>query len=113
VLQMIPGEPVDAARIDGAGSPALFRYILFPYLRPTLVVAGLFRLIDRSGRPADLRTDQWRTRHGDRADQLLRHCRIVQFLLLGLRQCDCDLDGRGRIAVELNHRPPACRGRAR
>ena len=25
---------------------ALFRYILYPYIRPTLVVAGLFRLID-------------------------------------------------------------------
>jgi multiple sugar transport system permease protein len=45
-LQMIPGEPIDAARIDGAGRLALFRYILLPYLRPTLVVAGLFRLID-------------------------------------------------------------------
>jgi len=45
-LQMIPGEPIDAARIDGAGRLALFRYILFPYLRPTLVIAGLFRVID-------------------------------------------------------------------
>jgi multiple sugar transport system permease protein len=45
-LQMIPGEPIDAARIDGAGRLALFRHILLPYLRPTLVVAGLFRLID-------------------------------------------------------------------
>ncbi|MBV8090949.1 MAG: sugar ABC transporter permease [Alphaproteobacteria bacterium] len=45
-LQMIPAEPIDAARIDGAGRIALFRFILFPYLRPTLVVAGLFRLID-------------------------------------------------------------------
>ncbi len=45
-LQMIPSEPVDAARIDGAGRLALFRYILLPYIRPTLVVAGLFRLID-------------------------------------------------------------------
>ena len=45
-LQMIPGEPIDAARIDGAGRLALFRYILLPYIRPTLVVAGLFRLID-------------------------------------------------------------------
>ena len=45
-LQMIPGEPIDAARIDGAGPLALFRFILFPYLRPTLIVAGLFRLID-------------------------------------------------------------------
>ena len=45
-LQMIPGEPIDAARIDGAGRLALFRYILLPYIRPTLVIAGLFRLID-------------------------------------------------------------------
>jgi multiple sugar transport system permease protein len=45
-LQMIPSEPIDAARIDGAGRLALFRYILLPYIRPTLVVAGLFRLID-------------------------------------------------------------------
>jgi multiple sugar transport system permease protein len=43
---MIPSEPIDAARIDGAGRLALFRYIVFPYIRPTLVVAGLFRLID-------------------------------------------------------------------
>jgi multiple sugar transport system permease protein len=45
-LQMVPGEPIDAARIDGAGRLAMFRYILLPYIRPTLVVAGLFRLID-------------------------------------------------------------------
>jgi multiple sugar transport system permease protein len=45
-LQMVPQEPIDAARIDGAGRLALFRYILLPYIRPTLVVAGLFRLID-------------------------------------------------------------------
>jgi multiple sugar transport system permease protein len=45
-LQMVPNEPIDAAKIDGAGRLALFRYILYPYIRPTLVVAGLFRLID-------------------------------------------------------------------
>jgi multiple sugar transport system permease protein len=45
-LQMTPSEPIDAARIDGAGRLSLFRYILLPYIRPTLVVAGLFRLID-------------------------------------------------------------------
>jgi multiple sugar transport system permease protein len=32
-LQMIPGEPIVAPRIDGAGRLALFRYILFPYIR--------------------------------------------------------------------------------
>jgi multiple sugar transport system permease protein len=45
-LQMVPSEPIEAARIDGAGRVALFRYVLFPYIRPTLVIAGLFRLID-------------------------------------------------------------------
>jgi len=45
-LQMIPSEPVEAAQIDGAGRLALFWYIILPYIRPTLVVAGLFRLID-------------------------------------------------------------------
>ena len=45
-LQMIPDEPIDAARIDGADRWQLFRYIVFPYIKPALLVAGLFRLID-------------------------------------------------------------------
>ena len=45
-LQMIPDEPIDAARIDGADRWQLFRWIIFPYIKPALLVAGLFRLID-------------------------------------------------------------------
>ena len=45
-LQMIPDEPIEAAKIDGAGRLQLFWYVLLPYIQPTLVVAGLFRLID-------------------------------------------------------------------
>ncbi len=45
-LQMIPDEPLEAAKIDGARAPQLFWYVVLPYIRPTLVVAGLFRLID-------------------------------------------------------------------
>jgi multiple sugar transport system permease protein len=45
-LQMIPEEPLEAARIDGAGHWQLFWYVILPYIQPTLVVAGLFRLID-------------------------------------------------------------------
>ncbi len=45
-LQMIPDEPIEAARIDGAGNLQLFWYVILPYIKPTLVVAGLFRLID-------------------------------------------------------------------
>jgi multiple sugar transport system permease protein len=45
-LQMIPESPIEAARIDGANDVQLFRHVLLPYIAPTLVVAGLFRLID-------------------------------------------------------------------
>lgn len=45
-LQTIPVEPIEAAKIDGAGRWQLFRFIVLPYLRPTLIVCALFRLID-------------------------------------------------------------------
>ena len=45
-LQMVPKEPQEAARIDGANAMQLFWHVRLPYIRPTLVVAALFRLID-------------------------------------------------------------------
>lgn len=45
-LQMIPDEPLEAAKIDGAGQWQTFWYVILPYIQPTLVVAALFRLID-------------------------------------------------------------------
>jgi multiple sugar transport system permease protein len=45
-LQMIPDDPIEAATLEGANRWQLFRYIVFPYIRPVLVVCGLFRLID-------------------------------------------------------------------
>ncbi len=45
-LQMIPDDPLEAARIDGANRWQLFRFIVLPYIRPVLVVCALFRLID-------------------------------------------------------------------
>jgi multiple sugar transport system permease protein len=45
-LQMIPEEPLEAARIDGAGGWQVTWFVVLPYLRPALLVAGLFRLID-------------------------------------------------------------------
>lgn len=45
-LQTIPDDPLEAASLDGANRWQLFRYIMLPYLRPVLVVCGLFRLID-------------------------------------------------------------------
>jgi len=45
-LQMVPREPQEAARIDGANAMQLFWHVRLPYIRPTLVVAVLFRLID-------------------------------------------------------------------
>jgi len=45
-LQMVPQEPLEAARIDGANAVQLFWHVRLPYIRPTLVVTVLFRLID-------------------------------------------------------------------
>ncbi|CAN5411796.1 N/A [soil metagenome] len=45
-LQMIPEDPLEAATLEGASRWQLFRYIVFPYIRPVLVVCALFRLID-------------------------------------------------------------------
>lgn len=45
-LQMMPEEPLEAARVDGASAAQRFIWIVLPLLRPSLVVAGLFRLID-------------------------------------------------------------------
>jgi multiple sugar transport system permease protein len=45
-LSLMPEEQREAARIDGASSWQLTWFITLPYLRNTLLVAGLFRLID-------------------------------------------------------------------
>jgi multiple sugar transport system permease protein len=45
-LQMIPDSPIEAARIDGASRWQIFRFVTLPYITQTLLVAGLFRLID-------------------------------------------------------------------
>jgi len=45
-LQMIPDEPLEAAKIDGASYFQTLLYIILPNLKPIMIVAGLFRLID-------------------------------------------------------------------
>jgi multiple sugar transport system permease protein len=45
-LQTVPEELLDAARVDGAGRVQTTLHIILPYIRGTLMVAGLFRLID-------------------------------------------------------------------
>jgi len=45
-LQMMPAEPIEAARIDGAGTWQVFRHVVLPLLRPAIVVTVLFRLIE-------------------------------------------------------------------
>jgi multiple sugar transport system permease protein len=37
---------LDAARIDGANSPQIFRYLTLPHLFPYLLVGLFFRLLD-------------------------------------------------------------------
>jgi len=45
-LQVVPREPVEAAKVDGARPLQLFWYVVLPFIRPAIVVAALFRLID-------------------------------------------------------------------
>ena len=45
-LASLPREPYEAAHLDGASTVKAFWHITLPLLRPTLVVAILFRSID-------------------------------------------------------------------
>jgi multiple sugar transport system permease protein len=45
-LQAIPPEPVEAARIDGAGPWRIFRDVTLPLLKPTILLALLLRAMD-------------------------------------------------------------------
>ncbi|MHB1133792.1 MAG: carbohydrate ABC transporter permease [Chloroflexota bacterium] len=45
-IQMLPVEPMEAARIDGCSNWQLFRHVTLPLLRPAILIAALFRLID-------------------------------------------------------------------
>jgi multiple sugar transport system permease protein len=45
-LQTLPDELLDAAKVDGARHWQTTLYVVLPYIQGTLMVAGLFRLID-------------------------------------------------------------------
>ncbi|HLH40730.1 MAG TPA: sugar ABC transporter permease [Bryobacteraceae bacterium] len=45
-LQAIPPEPLEAARVDGAGAWRIFRDVTLPLLKPTIVLALLLRAMD-------------------------------------------------------------------
>jgi ABC-type sugar transport system permease subunit len=45
-LQHLPREPLDAARVDGAGAVKMFRYVTLPLLRPMTVVVVAISLIN-------------------------------------------------------------------
>ncbi|MBX5469210.1 MAG: sugar ABC transporter permease [Thermoleophilaceae bacterium] len=48
-LQSLPQEPIEAARVDGAGPVRVFFDHTLPLLRPVLMVAVVLRLIDAVG----------------------------------------------------------------
>jgi len=45
-LQGIPGEPIQAARVDGASEWQIFRHIVFPLLLPVSITAILIRALE-------------------------------------------------------------------
>ncbi|WP_225447161.1 carbohydrate ABC transporter permease [Streptacidiphilus sp. PB12-B1b] len=48
-LVMLPGDIVEAARIDGAGAWTIFWKVRMPLLRPTLAIAVMFRILQAFG----------------------------------------------------------------
>jgi multiple sugar transport system permease protein len=44
-LQTLPDEQVEAARVDGAGRFNVFRYIMIPHLKPTIIVTFVLTII--------------------------------------------------------------------
>jgi len=45
-LQSLPSEPYEAARVDGAAGWGVFRYITLPLLKPFIILAATFRMMD-------------------------------------------------------------------
>ena len=45
-LQTVPTEPIEAARVDGAGAFQCFRYITLSWIRPVILVAIVLRTMD-------------------------------------------------------------------
>ena len=45
-LQSLPYEPYEAAVVDGAGGWEIFRYITLPLLKPFIILATTFRIMD-------------------------------------------------------------------
>lgn len=48
-LQSLPQEPLEAARVDGAGSWEVFAHHVLPMLKPVLAIAMVLRTIDAFG----------------------------------------------------------------
>lgn len=44
-LQTLPEELAEAAKVDGAGRFAIFRYVMLPHLRPTIIVTFVLTII--------------------------------------------------------------------
>jgi len=45
-LQTVPKEPIEAARVDGAGSFQIFRYITLSWIKPVILIALVLRTMD-------------------------------------------------------------------
>jgi multiple sugar transport system permease protein len=45
-LQSLPYEPYEAAVVDGASGWGIFRYITLPLLKPFIILAATFRIMD-------------------------------------------------------------------
>lgn len=45
-LQSVPQDQVDSARVDGAGSASVFRHVILPALRPTILIVLVLTVVN-------------------------------------------------------------------
>lgn len=53
-ILVLPRDPIEAARVDGASPYAVFRYVVLPGIRPVLTFAVMFRLVNMFGQFAEI-----------------------------------------------------------
>ncbi|MBK1701620.1 ABC transporter permease subunit [Thiococcus pfennigii] len=97
-LTLVPRELLEAARVDGASAWQRFRRIQLPLLRPTLLVALLFRTLD-AFRIFDTVFVQTRGAQGTETVSLIGYQTLVTRLNLGLGSAVSVLIFLGVLAI--------------
>lgn len=53
-ILVLPRDPIEAARVDGASAYEVFRYVVVPAIRPVIAFAVMFRVVNMFGQFAEV-----------------------------------------------------------